>query len=91
MERQTDRNGRKEGRRGDPRTGRLEGAGKGKPGSSASIRRRLSPQPMWGWPHGEGVTRTTWAKGPGELPEQGGRQAVTALVRESTDCVTQGP
>lgn len=36
MERQTDGNGRRDGGRADPRIGRLEGAGKGKPGSCAS-------------------------------------------------------
>lgn len=46
MKRQTDGNGRRDRRRGDPRIGRPEGAGKGKPGSCASI----SPE---GWPRGE--------------------------------------
>lgn len=37
MERQTDGKGRRDRGRGDPRIGRLEGAGKGKLGSCASI------------------------------------------------------
>lgn len=37
MERQTNENGRIDRRKGDPRIGRLEGAGKGKPRSYASI------------------------------------------------------